>query len=131
MVGLTVGAGIGILQGVHGLMIDALISVRMVTASGDIVMVSKTENSDLFWAIRGAGANFGIVTMATYHVHDATNSGQVLNADFLFLAPSNRSVWELLRTFDDYIPPELSIVISTGYNHTTQQVTISNLDNLF
>lgn len=50
-------------------MIDALVSARLVTAQGEMVEVSKTENPDLFWAIRGAGANFGIVVSATFQAH--------------------------------------------------------------
>ncbi|KAK7946046.1 FAD-linked oxidoreductase afoF [Apiospora aurea] len=61
-IGATIGAGVGPMQGLHGLMIDSLRSVEMVTPAGDVVTASKTENPDLFWAVRGAGANFGIVT---------------------------------------------------------------------
>ncbi|KAK8060366.1 hypothetical protein PG996_010296 [Apiospora saccharicola] len=49
---------------------DALLSVRLVTAAGAVVTASATENGDLFWALRGAGANFGIVTSATYRVFE-------------------------------------------------------------
>lgn len=61
VIGVTLGGGAGRYQGTYGLMIDALVSARLVTAQGEMVEVSKTENPDLFWAIRGAGANFGIV----------------------------------------------------------------------
>lgn len=62
IVGATLGAGLGTLQGLHGVLLDSLESVRLVTASGEIVTASQTHNSDLFWGIRGAGHNFGIVT---------------------------------------------------------------------
>lgn len=68
MIGATIGAGVGPYQGLHGLVIDALLSVRLVTASGKIVMASEQEHEGLFWAVRGAGANFGIITSATYKV---------------------------------------------------------------
>jgi FAD/FMN-containing dehydrogenase len=123
LVGLTLGGGIGSMQGLHGLAIDALESVRMVTAQGQSLTVSRTEHADLFWALRGAGANFGIITSATYTIHDATNRGQAVNADFLYPAAQNRSLWELLGSYDDYIPDELNILLSAGYNRETKQVS--------
>nr|QPI71215.1 FAD-linked oxidoreductase [Ovatospora brasiliensis] len=96
MVGATLGGGIGPLQGVRGLIIDALVSVRIVTGTGEIVTASKTQNSDLFWGIRGAGANFGIVTSATYRVSDQTNGGNVVIMDVSFAAEKNASVFNLL-----------------------------------
>lgn len=67
--GLTLGGGVGFLTGAHGLAADNLVSARMVLANGQVVTASDDENSDLFWAIRGAGPNFGIVTEFKYRVH--------------------------------------------------------------
>ena len=94
---------------------DALQSVRMVTASGDCIHVSATENSDLFWGMRGAGFNFGIVTSATYKVYDLTNNGQVMNADFLFFANQSTAVFEYFQSKAD-LPAELSLIFQTGYS---------------
>lgn len=69
LAGLTLGGGIGWLMRRHGLTIDNLISVELVTAEGDIVRASETDNTDLFWGVRGAGANFGVVTAFTYQAH--------------------------------------------------------------
>ncbi|KAL5487872.1 hypothetical protein ACEPAI_5980 [Sanghuangporus weigelae] len=68
--GLTLGGGIGWLSGAHGLAIDNLIQVTMVVADGSILTANEKTNSDLFWAIRGGGCNFGVVTEFVFKLHD-------------------------------------------------------------
>ena len=60
--GLTLGGGIGWIMRKHGLSIDQLLSVDLVTADGEFVQASADRNADLFWGVRGGGGNFGIVT---------------------------------------------------------------------
>jgi FAD/FMN-containing dehydrogenase len=67
--GLTLGGGIGWLNGVHGLACDNLLSVDIVTADGTLRTASAGAHADLFWAVRGGGANLGVVTAFEYHVH--------------------------------------------------------------
>jgi FAD/FMN-containing dehydrogenase len=62
LAGLTLGGGVGWLQRKHGLTIDQLLRVDVVTAEGEFVKASAEENADLFWGLRGGGGNFGIVT---------------------------------------------------------------------
>jgi hypothetical protein len=67
--GLTLGGGVGSLSRKHGLTIDNLVSVDMVTADGRLVHASENEHADLFWGLRGAGANFGIVVSFEFRLH--------------------------------------------------------------
>lgn len=67
--GLTLGGGLGWLMSKHGLALDNLISVEMVTASGDLVRTSSDERPDLFWAVRGGGGNFGVATSFDFQLH--------------------------------------------------------------
>lgn len=68
--GLTLGGGYGYLNGVHGLVIDNLASAEVVLADGSIVIAARSENPDLFWALRGAGTSFGIVTKFCYRAYE-------------------------------------------------------------
>ena len=67
--GLTLGGGLGWLMGKHGMAVDSLRAVELVTASGDIVRASADEHPDLFWALRGGGGNFGVATWLEYEVY--------------------------------------------------------------
>lgn len=94
----------------------------MVTPAGSLVKASRTENPDLFWALRGAGSNFGIVTSATYKVFDLTNNGEAMNADFVFPASANRTFFEIMRSFDNDLPKEFGITGVGLFNRTSNEV---------
>ncbi|KAK7750698.1 hypothetical protein SLS62_007398 [Diatrype stigma] len=126
LVGATLGGGLGRYQGLHGLTIDALISVRLVTADGRAIEVSEDSYPDLFWGIRGAGTNFGVVTSATYKIHKLTNKGQILNADFVFTGDATTAYFETLESFGTF-PAEL--VAAQGFfwdANSNSTVLISN-----
>jgi len=67
--GLTLGGGLGWLMGKHGLALDNLRSVELVSAEGEVMCASEHEQPDLFWAIRGGGGNFGVATMFEYQLN--------------------------------------------------------------
>jgi len=68
--GLTLGGGLGWVMRKHGLSCDNVLSAEVVTADGRLLTVNESENSDLYWAIRGGGGNFGVVTSFEYQLHD-------------------------------------------------------------
>lgn len=67
---LTLGGGTGYLTGQYGMVIDNLLSAKVVLANGNVMEASDMTNPDLFWAIRGGGSNFGVVTEFTYKIHE-------------------------------------------------------------
>lgn len=71
--GLTLGGGMGWLSGMYGTVVDNLVAAKIVVADGRILPVSENENTDLFWAIRGAGHNFGVAVEFTFRGYDQTN----------------------------------------------------------
>jgi FAD/FMN-containing dehydrogenase len=106
--GLTLHGGVGHLRRKHGLSIDNLLSVEIVTADGKLRTASPTENEDLFWAVRGAGSNFGVVTSFEFKAH--TVGPMVMVGAILY--PLER-VRELLPAWRDYVtsaPDELSSI---------------------
>ncbi len=68
--GLTLGGGVGYLSRAYGLTIDDLLAAEVVTADGEIVQIDAENDSDLFWAIRGGGGNFGVATRFKYRLHE-------------------------------------------------------------
>ena len=94
--GLTLGGGIGWLRRKHGLSSDNLVSLEAVTAAGEVVTASETENVDLFWALRGGGGGFVVVTSFEYCLHPV---GPEVTVSFL-LHPAERGA-EVLRFVDE------------------------------
>ena len=88
----------------------SLQSVKIVTATGDCVTANATENSELFWVMRGAGFSFGTIVSATYRVYDLTNKGQVVNADFLFPVTQSTAVFGYSKSLETSLPTELSLI---------------------
>jgi FAD/FMN-containing dehydrogenase len=111
--GLTLGGGSGWLERRHGLTCDNLLAAELVTAGGDLVRASATENPELLWALRGGGGNFGVVTALELALHPV--GPEVLAG--LVVHPEERG-GELLRIFRDLMldaPEELSL----AYLHLT------------
>ncbi|MGH2752209.1 MAG: FAD-binding oxidoreductase [Actinomycetota bacterium] len=110
--GLTLGGGIGWLMRKHGLTIDNLLAAEVVTAEGSIIRASRDEHPNLFWALRGGGGNFGVVTSFQFALHPV---GPTVTAGPVFWAADDTS--EVLRFYRDFVadaPDELGNVIRLG-----------------
>ena len=103
--GLTLGGGIGWLARKHGLAIDALVSVEIVTADGRLITANETEHPDLFWAVRGGGGNFGVVTRFQYKLYPV--SGILGGALFM---PATKAVLQALEPIAASAPEELTTI---------------------
>ena len=102
--GLTLGGGIGYLARAHGLTIDNLLSADVVLADGTFVTADEQQNSDLFWALRGGGGNFGVVTSFTFRAHPV----HTVTAGPMFWPVEDAP--EIMRRFESFIdaaPPEV------------------------
>jgi FAD/FMN-containing dehydrogenase len=109
--GLTLGGGLGWLNGRYGLACDNLISAEVATADGRLLRASAQENQDLFWSIRGGGGNFGVVTSLEYQLHPVSLVLAGVLSYPLEVAP------RVLRFYDDFAkaaPDELSTAASLG-----------------
>lgn len=105
--GLTLGGGVGWLMGKHGLAIDNLRSIELVTAAGDVLTASLTENADLFWALRGGGGNFGVATSFEFQLHPV---GPTVTGGLLAYPIDHAAA--MLRFYRDFtatVPDELTV----------------------
>ncbi|SCV49785.1 related to oxidoreductase [Fusarium fujikuroi] len=103
----VLGGGHGWLQGQYGLASDQIISARVVLPNGDAVTASEDSNPDLFWALRGAGHNFGIVTEWKYRIYDINNPMWSYEI-FIFLGDKLEDVLELTNKMMKTQPPHLT-----------------------
>ena len=106
--GLTLGGGIGYLSRRFGLTVDNLLSADVVLADGTFVTASESSHSDLFWALRGGGGNFGIVTSFTFRCHDIGEHGTVIAGPVLYDFADTAEVMRWYRELHPSLPEELS-----------------------
>ncbi|PYN90014.1 MAG: FAD-linked oxidase [Candidatus Rokuibacteriota bacterium] len=104
--GLTLGGGLGWLMGKHGMAVDCLRAVELVTASGEVVRASADEHSDLFWAVRGGGGNFGVATWLEYELYPV--GPMVLGGLVAHPFTAARDVLRFYRDFTQSLPDDLT-----------------------
>jgi hypothetical protein len=112
--GLTLGGGCGRLARKFGLACDNLLSVDLVTADGQRVTASATENADLFWGLRGGGGNFGIATSFVFRLHDIGK--QVMRGAATYPLVQAENVLRFFREYAASVPDEVTVgaAFSTG-----------------
>ena len=102
--GLTLGGGTGYLTRKYGLTLDNLISVDAVTADGRLLTASAEENEDLFWAVRGGGGNFGVVTSFEFKAHPVS---EVLGGPIFYPIDKAKEVLQFFREYIEDAPEEM------------------------
>lgn len=133
LLGPMLGGGHGFVQGYHGLAADSLIEARVILANGSIVTTSSTKNPDLFWALRGAGHNFGIVTEVKSKIYDVPDDDIWYYEKFVYSGDSIEQVFGQLDKVKRNTPvqfqhyavflhmPEVDPVnVSSTESHTTK-----------
>jgi FAD/FMN-containing dehydrogenase len=106
--GLTLGGGIGYLTRRFGLTVDNLLSADIVLADGTLVVADENRHRDLFWAIRGGGGNFGVVTSFTFRCHPIGEQGVVMGGPVFYDLADTPAVMRWYRELLPSLPEELS-----------------------
>ncbi|MGW0499676.1 FAD-binding oxidoreductase [Streptomyces sp. NPDC003007] len=105
--GITLGGGIGFLSRKYGMTIDDLLAAEIVTADGELLLVDEHHHPDLFWAIRGGGGNFGVVTRLKLRLHELTSVyGGIM------VAPVTSDILEAYIAEAEAAPEELSTIVN-------------------
>lgn len=107
--GFTLGGGIGWLMAKHGLAADNLLSAQVVTADGQVLTANEEENPDLFWALRGGGGNFGVVTSFTYRLYPV---GPIVTGGLV--AYAFPAAGEVLRFYRDFVADSSDDLLAHG-----------------
>ena len=121
--GLTLGGGMGRLQRKFGLTIDSLLAVELVTADGRVVRASEEENPELFWGLRGAGANYGIVTSFEFRLHPF--DGQVTHGTVVHPIERAEALAERYRELAEEGPEELWVSFGMGVGADDRRPTVT------
>ncbi|UKZ52644.1 hypothetical protein TrVGV298_006425 [Trichoderma virens] len=140
MIGVTIGGRNWEINGMtmsfhfagkYGLLMDALQSVRMVGAGGKVMRVSATSHPDLWWGILGAGANFGVITSATYKVHPLVNNGNVFIADFYLPVERSREYFDIVEANYSNMSANLAQIMVASWNRTTSSAGFEKIEKYF
>jgi FAD/FMN-containing dehydrogenase len=110
--GLTLGGGVGRLQRRFGLTIDSLRAVELVTADGETVRASAEEEPELFWGLRGAGANFGVATSLELELHPF--SGTLHRGVHIHPAADVHELWSVFRDFAATAPDKVAAIFTVA-----------------
>jgi FAD/FMN-containing dehydrogenase len=101
VIGPLLGGGHGILQGRYGLAADNIVSARLVLGNGTAIDVSESSNPELFWAVRGAGHNFGVVSSFEMKTYDVPEDDQWTFLDFVYTWDQLEEVLDVVNAFTE------------------------------
>jgi FAD/FMN-containing dehydrogenase len=121
--GFSLGGGFGFLSRKHGLGVDNIVSLRVVNADGEVLAVNEKENAELFWAMRGGGGSFGVVTQIEYRVHTVPAYVTTFHRSFP-IASATTIVPKWFEWVRD-MPPELVSIMSMSGSGASAHVSIS------
>ena len=110
--GLSLGGGIGWLMRKHGLTVDNLVEAEVVAADGEVIRASASDHPELFWALRGGGGNFGVVTLFRFRLHAIGPT--VLAGPVFWAAEDTTDVLRFYREFVTDAPDELGNIVRLG-----------------
>jgi FAD/FMN-containing dehydrogenase len=110
LAGLTLGGGIGWLTRAHGLTVDNLLEAEVVTAAGERVVASATKHEDLFWALRGGGGNFGVVSSFTFQAHPL--GPEILSGNFVYGAARWRAALRGWARWAETAPDGMTSIVT-------------------
>jgi FAD/FMN-containing dehydrogenase len=126
--GPLLGGGHSLLQGQHGFSLDNLVSARVVLASGNLVEVSRTKNADLFWALQGAGHNFGILTSLEVKTYDIPSNWTVYS--IVFATDKLEALFSLINKFEEPSSQRPSKLALTGVFVRIPAIDPANVSHL-
>jgi FAD/FMN-containing dehydrogenase len=107
--GLTLGGGLGWLMGKYGMAVDNVRSVEVVDANGQILTADEQQHTDLYWALRGGGGNFGVASSFEYDAHPVST---IFGGLIAFALPDAPRVWEFFGDFSAESPDELVLMMA-------------------
>jgi FAD/FMN-containing dehydrogenase len=110
--GLTLGGGMGWLRRKYGLSCDQLASARVVTAAGEVLTASETENADLFWGLRGGGGGLGVVTSFEYRIHPV--GPEVMVAALFYPRSGAKEIFRAIEQYTKDAPEDVSPLAFLG-----------------
>jgi FAD/FMN-containing dehydrogenase len=116
LMGAGLGGGHGRHQGLYGLVSDNILSASLVTASGALISVSSTHHPELYWALRGAGHNFGVVVEVKLKIYDKQEADMWANADYIYEDKDLETVFAFLEKYRDVQPKEMTLFVSFTKN---------------
>ena len=119
------GGGRARLQGQYGFLVDQLVEARVILANGSALTVSTEHNSDLFWAMRGGGHNYGVVTEFKYRIYDVQPGSTWAVEVFMFAGEKLEAIYSFLNELRLNMPPQLDMLTDFAMDPVLDPINVS------